>query len=88
MDNVMISATHTHSAPGGFLMHTLFDISSFGFSNQTFQAITSGIVKSISKAHKNLQKGKLFLTKGEVLNANINRSPNAYEANPKEERDR
>lgn len=88
MDNVMISATHTHSAPGGYLMHTLFDISTFGFCKQTFDAITSGIVKSISKAHQNLQKGKLYLTKGEVLNVNINRSPNAYEANPKEERER
>lgn len=45
MDNVMISATHTHSGPGGFLMHTLFDLPSFGFSNQTFQAMVSGIVR-------------------------------------------
>lgn len=41
--NVMISATHTHSGPGGFFQYLLFDITSRGFSNPTFEAITSGI---------------------------------------------
>lgn len=45
LDNVMISATHTHSGVGGYLMHTLFDLPSFGFSQQTFDAMVSGIVK-------------------------------------------
>jgi len=45
MDNVMISATHTHSGVGGYLMHTLFDLPSYGFSLQSFNAMVSGIVK-------------------------------------------
>ena len=36
----------------------------------------------------NLKPGKLKVGNGTVLNANVNRSPTAYLANPKEERDR
>ena len=45
MDNVIISGTHTHSAVGGFLMHTFFDIPSGGFCRETFDALVKGIVK-------------------------------------------
>lgn len=45
VNNVILSGTHTHSGPGGFLMHFLFDISTLGFVRQTFEAYTSGIVK-------------------------------------------
>lgn len=43
--NIILSGTHTHSGPGGFLMDLLFDISSFGFVNETFNAYASGITK-------------------------------------------
>ncbi len=42
--NVMISGTHTHSAPGGYLMDFLFDVSSLGFVSETFNALVKGIV--------------------------------------------
>lgn len=45
VDNVIISGTHTHSTPGGFLMDLLFDIPTFGFVNETFLAYVSGITK-------------------------------------------
>lgn len=41
-DNVVISGTHTHSGPGGFLMHLLYDISILGFVPQTFEALVQG----------------------------------------------
>lgn len=50
MDNVILSATHTHSAPGGFLMHTFFDLPSTGFARETFDALVSGIVKVNERA--------------------------------------
>ena len=43
--NVMISATHTHSGPGGYFQYFLFDVTSLGFSNATFEAMTSGILQ-------------------------------------------
>lgn len=45
-----------------------------------------GIVRSIQRAHTSLAPGYLSLAKGLVKDANINRSPYAYEANPAEER--
>lgn len=43
--NVMISGTHTHSAPGGFMLDVLFDLTTFGFVRESFDAIVSGITK-------------------------------------------
>lgn len=85
-DNVLISGSHTHSGPGGFLMDFLFDLNSLGFVPDTFHAMTRGIARSIYRAHENLQQGRLFVSKGELLNANINRSPTAYLQNPGNER--
>ncbi|KAL0274590.1 UNVERIFIED_CONTAM: hypothetical protein PYX00_002688 [Menopon gallinae] len=87
-DNVIISGTHTHSAPGGFLAHLLFDLTILGFSHETYDALVSGIVQSIKNAHNNMQKGKIFLGTGRLRNASVNRSPTAYLENPEEERSR
>lgn len=43
LDNVMISGTHTHGTPGGFMMHLLYDMSTFGFIPETYRALISGI---------------------------------------------
>ncbi|XP_011170954.2 neutral ceramidase [Solenopsis invicta] len=86
--NVMISGTHTHSAPGGFMLHVLFDLTTFGFVRESFDAIVNGIAKSIQRAHNAVVPGRIFITQGQVLGANINRSPQAYLNNPKSERDK
>lgn len=41
----MISATHSHSTPGGFMLHMLFDLTTFGFVRETFDAMVNGITK-------------------------------------------
>ncbi|XP_015117152.1 neutral ceramidase [Diachasma alloeum] len=87
-ENVMISATHTHSSPGGSNLYTLFDLTTFGFIKQSFSAIVNGITKSIERAHDAVLPGRIFVDRGEVLDANINRSPQAYLNNPKTERDK
>lgn len=43
LNNVIISGTHTHSAPGGFLMYLLYDLSILGFVPQTYDAFCQGI---------------------------------------------
>lgn len=43
--NFILSATHTHGTPGGHLMDLLFDIPSYGFVKEVFDALTSGILK-------------------------------------------
>lgn len=43
--NVIISGTHTHSTPGGFLMDFLFDLPILGFVKETYSAYILGIYK-------------------------------------------
>lgn len=45
MNNVVISGTHTHSAPGGFMMSLLYDLTTFGFVGETYRALIDGIYK-------------------------------------------
>ena len=44
-ENVLLSATHTHSGPAGYMQYALFQATSLGFINQTFNALVDGITK-------------------------------------------
>ena len=46
----------------------------------------NGIVLSIKRANENIKPSKLYYTEGELHDANINRSPTSYLANPEAER--
>ncbi|KAK9270388.1 hypothetical protein L1049_025967 [Liquidambar formosana] len=87
-DNVAISGIHTHAGPGGYLQYLLYSITSLGFVQQSFDAIVTAIEQSIVQAHENLKPGSIFINKGDLRNAGINRSPSAYLFNPAEERAR
>ncbi len=41
--NVGISGIHTHSGPGGYLQYVLYDITSLGFVEQSWEAVVDGI---------------------------------------------
>jgi len=83
---VCISGTHTHSGPAGFFQYLLYDITSLGFINATFDALVNGIVQSISNAHDSLQPGYILYDQGDLTDASINRSPTSYQNNPEEEK--
>ena len=109
-ENVMISATHTHTAGGGFGVPVLPDESSnlpaivynpvvwfeslvfsdANFDSDNFKVIVDGIVQALRRAHANLeahpQTGAIGMSIGELLNANINRSPPAYQQDAESER--
>ncbi|GLD99376.1 hypothetical protein PINS_up008095 [Pythium insidiosum] len=87
-ENVMISATHTHCAPGGISHYVIYSMHPplRGADRQNFECVVHGIVEAIVRAHRNLQPGVIRTATGECLNASVNRSKEAYEANPKEER--
>ncbi|CAI9783625.1 unnamed protein product [Fraxinus pennsylvanica] len=87
-NNVAISATHTHAGPGGYLQYFVYLITSFGFVRQSFDALVDGIEQSIIQAHDNLRPGSIYVNKGELLDAGVNRSPSAYLNNPAEERNK
>ena len=68
------------------LQYTLFQITSWGFVPETFDAWVNGITNSIVMAHESQRSGKILLANGELDEANINRSPTSYLENPVEER--
>eukprot|EP01096_Ripella_sp_DP13-Kostka_P007233 TRINITY_DN262_c0_g1_i1.p1 TRINITY_DN262_c0_g1~~TRINITY_DN262_c0_g1_i1.p1 ORF type:complete len:760 (+),score=356.52 TRINITY_DN262_c0_g1_i1:98-2281(+) len=80
--NVMISATHTHSGPGGYSTETLYDVTSFGFIKENFDTIINGITAAIVLADSSLQPGNIKINNGTLLNTNANRSPYSYTYNP------
>jgi len=87
-NNVAVTGTHSHAGPGAWLNYLLPQITSLGFDKQSYQAIVTGAVLSIQRAHQGLSLGTLSVGSANIADANINRSLFAYLANPKEERDR
>ena len=88
LDNVIISATHTHSGPGGYWQSRTDTGLDGGLFPEHFDAITAGITASIVKAHEDLQPGSILINRGGVANAGVNRSVVAYLENPAAERAR
>ncbi|KPI92969.1 Neutral ceramidase [Papilio xuthus] len=86
--NVILTGTHTHSAPGGHLVDLLLDITILGFSRETYNAYVAGITRSIVRAHENIVPARLFFGQTRVSGVQKNRSPFSYENNPAEERER
>jgi len=92
--NVLICATHTHSAPGGYFGHWGLNLAiGSGFCEETFENIVDGIAKSIEDAHERLTPG--YITMGYGVGDprvgkrfSCSRSPEAYLGNPLEERDK
>eukprot|EP00742_Colponemidia_sp_Colp-10_P000846 GILJ01000918.1.p1 GENE.GILJ01000918.1~~GILJ01000918.1.p1 ORF type:complete len:722 (+),score=110.05 GILJ01000918.1:313-2166(+) len=85
-DNVMLSATHTHSGPAGFSMYLLYDLNSWGFIQAHFDAIVDGIFKAIVRAHDRVEDAQVLFNRGQLDDSNINRSPTSYLRNPEAER--
>ncbi len=85
-ENVLLSATHTHSGPGGFSHYALYNLTTLGYDKQNFDATVDGIYQSIVRAHDNLAPGTIRVASGDLLDASINRSPEAYLRNPSTER--
>jgi len=85
-ENVLLSATHTHSGPGGLGSDRLYNVATLGMSQQNFDTIVGGIVESIRKAHRNVAPATIQLAQGSVRGASRNRSPDAYSENPSAER--
>ncbi|KAJ2903613.1 putative neutral ceramidase protein [Zalerion maritima] len=85
-NNVAVTGTHSHSGPGAWFNYLLPQITSLGWSEQSYQAIVDGAVLSIQRAHESLTTGTLDVGTTTVDDANINRSLYAYMNNPEEER--
>lgn len=86
--NILLSATHTHSGPGGYSHHFLYNVTTKGFIPQNFDAIVEGIYQSIRRAHHNLEPGRIFMARGKVEGYGFNRAKRPYALNPAAEREK
>jgi neutral ceramidase len=84
--NVMLTVTHTHCGPGGYSHHRLYNTTTHGFHPVTFEAIVSGIVAAAERAHADVAPATLTLTRGELDNASVNRSPSSFDRNPESDK--
>lgn len=84
--NVLITATHTHSGPGGFSTYTLYNLTILGFSEKNFNTIVDGIVAAIDRAQLNMVPATIRMAKGQLPGIGFNRSPQSYLLNPESER--
>ncbi|RJQ80393.1 alkaline ceramidase [Pseudonocardiaceae bacterium YIM PH 21723] len=84
--NVLLSATHTHAAPGGFSDYTLYNVTTLGFHRKTFDALVDGIVDSISAADADLKPGGVTVNRGTLTDAGVNRSRRAFDRNPAQDK--
>lgn len=83
-----VTGTHSHSGPGAWLNYLLPQITSKGFSKESYGAIVAGSVRAIQRAHNSLGPGRLLLGTGNTTGISANRSPYAYLKNPASERAR
>lgn len=83
--NIMLTATHTHSAPGGYFKYALYNWTVVGFHEQLLGRIVAAVVASVAQALANLQPGILTYHEG-VFDADTkvayNRSIKSYNRNP------
>ncbi|KAL4963557.1 neutral/alkaline ceramidase [Aspergillus stella-maris] len=86
--NLALTGTHSHSGPGAWYNYLLPQIPNKGFDRQSFNAIVDGVLLSIQRAHESLAPGRASFGTIGLEDANINRSPYSYDANPEEEKAR
>ena len=86
LENLSISGTHTHSGPAGFLQYIVYQVTSFGYVQETMDAWVIGISESIIMAHNSLKSTNVLINSGDLYESNINRSPTSYLLNPEAER--
>lgn len=84
-EQLMLSAQHTHSAPGGYSEYALYNITIPGFHQEVFDSIVEGVFESVKKASESLCPGALDYVEHDVdpdLGVAWNRMLSAYNENP------
>lgn len=85
-ENVILTATHTHCGPGGYSHHLLYNGTTGGFRRKTFEALVSGILDAVERAHADVAPATLTLAHGELHDASANRSKVSFDRNPESDR--
>jgi neutral ceramidase len=86
-EELLLTATHTHAGPGGFSGYRMYNTTNGGLRRHTLGAIVQGVVASVEQALADLAPGRLVLSRGELHDASVNRSPGAFARNPGPDRE-
>ncbi len=81
-EELLLTATHTHAGPGGFSGYRMYNTTNKGLRPHTLAAVVDGVVASVEQALADLAPGRLVLAQGELHDASVNRSPEAFDRNP------
>lgn len=87
--NTMVTAIHTHAAPGGFAYDALFNLIGNGHHCGVFNALVDAMVEAMEAAHRSRAGATLHYgesTFGDEVEVAYNRSVSAYNANPEHAR--
>ena len=82
--NLFLMAQHTHSGPGGYSYHPLYNVSTPGHQPKVLNTFSKGIMKAILQAYKNASAGDITYGKHivpEDRKVSFNRALTAYNAN-------
>jgi len=83
--NIILNAQHTHSGPGGYSHHGLYNMNCPGFVIDIYNKIVDGIVEAILKAEGNFEEINMSLGKSAFApdkEVGFQRSLKAYLRNP------
>ncbi len=84
-EELLLSANHTHSAPGGFAADVLYALSVGGFVPAVFEAYVSATVEAIRAALEGARPGRIHFAAGvfpDDAPVAFNRSLRAWRKNP------
>ena len=84
--NVVITATHTHVAPGGTSGHPMVDLSMLGFRPVTFEANVAGIVDEIGQFGEEAGRRGVAAAVLHRRDAGVQRSRGSFDRDTPEER--
>ncbi len=82
---IIISATHTHSAPGGFSSYLVYSLSTNGFSPKIFDSYYQGCIQSANEALARMEPAEIRFTAGAFEKDKpvaFNRSVRSWNRNP------
>jgi neutral ceramidase len=85
LDDVLLTATHTHSGPGGFTHYAFYNVTIPGFCASVLERLADGIVRAIVSAWRARTPGVVRWAEGACapeLEVAFQRSLPSYNSNP------